>query len=379
MPSTQRKWLESIGQQIEFYAAMPAQDRRDDEFDWAWLSRPGGDGPVALAKELLKGVIRRLPVESRWKQTDDSYSLEWVRRNADALWDTRHVFVDDMSRLVFDLHVVLRAVSHRKYYFPRTEFDDLVDVVKEEPFSHGDLPTDYLGLPLRVFDLRLKDGAKDTTIRVVSTHLQVALLNGYRQYFIRRGAVRFWPRRGDVVLDCGACIGEVSLLFGAMVGPTGAVHTFDPVPLHAQYCRFQGDLNPSLREVLRINVLAVGAESKKSLGTGRADAAGIQPGGLAVDDFSVTSIDDYVENGRLDPVDVIKMDIEGAEMAALRGAEKTIRRFKPKLTISAYHKPQDLWEIPRMIKSLAPDYELYFGHHTPIQWESVFYASVPGG
>jgi hypothetical protein len=53
------------------------------------------------------------------------------------------------------------------------------------------------------------------------------------------------------------------------------------------------------------------------------------------------------------------MDIEGAEMAALKGAIKTIKRDKPVLAISAYHKPDDLIMIPRYIKSLDAGYNLY--------------------
>ena len=71
------------------------------------------------------------------------------------------------------------------------------------------------------------------------------------------------------------------------------------------------------------------------------------------------------------------MDIEGSEMAALRGADDVIKDQKPKLAISAYHKPADLWEIPHKIKEQYSHYKLYFGHHSPIRWESVYYASDP--
>ena len=71
----------------------------------------------------------------------------------------------------------------------------------------------------------------------------------------------------------------------------------------------------------------------------------------------------------------LKMDIEGAECAALHGAKNILRDLKPKLAISAYHKEADLWELPQLIKSLNPDYKLYFSHHSPISWESVVYAA----
>ena len=68
------------------------------------------------------------------------------------------------------------------------------------------------------------------------------------------------------------------------------------------------------------------------------------------------------------------MDIEGAELEALEGARRMIMEFKPRLAISGYHKPEDLWELPNKLKELNPDYVLTFGHHTPIFGSRVFYA-----
>ena len=187
----------------------------------------------------------------------------------------------------------------------------------------------------------------------------------------RHNCSRPWPQ-GDVVLDCGACIGDLSLPFGALVGTEGEVHLFDPVPLHARYCELQNSLNPSLAAVLRINVLAVGDQTRAMTGN-RADSTEISPGGLAVDAFAMTTLDDYAKN-TLHRLDFIKMDIEAAEMRAIAGAANVIREFKPRLAISAYHKPEDLWEIPDKLKSLNPSYRLFFGHHSPIAWESVYYA-----
>lgn len=74
-------------------------------------------------------------------------------------------------------------------------------------------------------------------------------------------------------------------------------------------------------------------------------------------------IDTYVARKNLPRVDYIKFDIEGAELEALHGAAKTITRHKPKMAISAYHKPEDLWTLATYIKSLRPDYEFKFRHY----------------
>ena len=70
------------------------------------------------------------------------------------------------------------------------------------------------------------------------------------------------------------------------------------------------------------------------------------------------------------------MDIEGSEMAALRGAKDTITKNKPKLAICLYHKPQDIWEIPIYIKKILPECKIYIRHHTDLLNETVCYAII---
>ncbi|OQY48104.1 MAG: hypothetical protein B6247_25605 [Candidatus Parabeggiatoa sp. nov. 2] len=72
----------------------------------------------------------------------------------------------------------------------------------------------------------------------------------------------------------------------------------------------------------------------------------------------------------------IKMDIEGAELEALKGASETIRKYKPKLAIALYHNPQHLTEIPILIKSLCPEYEFFLRIHSFFSRELVLYAVV---
>lgn len=73
-------------------------------------------------------------------------------------------------------------------------------------------------------------------------------------------------------------------------------------------------------------------------------------------------------------VTFIKMDIEGAELAALRGAERIIREQRPKLAICIYHKPEDMWEIPSLILQYNPSYKLYLRHYSITDSETVLYA-----
>ena len=85
------------------------------------------------------------------------------------------------------------------------------------------------------------------------------------------------------------------------------------------------------------------------------------------------SIDNLFKSAKYGPT-YIKLDIEGAEMAALKGAERTVESFKPKLAICIYHKPNDLWEIPAYLMERYPFYDFYIRHHSMADTGTVLYA-----
>ena len=70
----------------------------------------------------------------------------------------------------------------------------------------------------------------------------------------------------------------------------------------------------------------------------------------------------------------IKLDVEGAELETLKGAERTIKEYKPRLAISIYHKPSDIYEIPELLMEYRSDYKFYIRHYTSYVWETVLYA-----
>ena len=72
----------------------------------------------------------------------------------------------------------------------------------------------------------------------------------------------------------------------------------------------------------------------------------------------------------------IKMDIEGSEIEALYGIKDIIKKYKPKLAICVYHKSDDLWRIPLILKRWVPEYHLYLRHYFPNQYETVCYAVI---
>jgi hypothetical protein len=64
----------------------------------------------------------------------------------------------------------------------------------------------------------------------------------------------------------------------------------------------------------------------------------------------------------LDRIDFIKLDIEGAELQALKGAEQTLRRHRPRLVIALYHDARDWADIPTYLDGLGLGYCFSLGH-----------------
>ena len=73
-------------------------------------------------------------------------------------------------------------------------------------------------------------------------------------------------------------------------------------------------------------------------------------------------------------VDFIKLDVEGAEIQALGGAAGLIRKFRPILAISLYHKPEDIWRIPEVLTTICSQYRFYIRQHYYNSFEMVLYA-----
>lgn len=87
------------------------------------------------------------------------------------------------------------------------------------------------------------------------------------------------------------------------------------------------------------------------------------------------SIDEFFSDK---PIDLqptfIKMDIEGSELAALKGSANTIQKYRPKLAICVYHKPEDIYELTKFIYDLCPSYKFALRHYAHYFWETVLYA-----
>ena len=165
---------------------------------------------------------------------------------------------------------------------------------------------------------------------------------------------------GDVVLDCGADIGvftRTALSRGAKL-----VVAVEPAPSSIEALRrtFQKEIAEG-----RVIVYPKGVWDRvDTLDLEVSDGGTMSGSSLVTHDerrpskikVPLTTIDLMVEELKLPAVTFIKMDIEGAEKWALRGAARTIKRFHPRMALSTEHLPDDAYAIPRTVKAIYPDY-----------------------
>jgi len=187
---------------------------------------------------------------------------------------------------------------------------------------------------------------------------------------------------GDVILDVGANIGFISLLFAVLTGPKGRVYSYEPVKRTLERFRANLERNKDLEKgeiVVREKGLSNSAGSATVFIPTSHSGTGFEIGQASVMadfnlDRSATTgrdlIEETIELTRLDdetfsgPIDIVKCDVEGAEKLFLEGARSTLRKDKPILIIEWNPGPQtySVEDTVEIVQSLG-DYAFFEIRH----------------
>jgi len=142
-------------------------------------------------------------------------------------------------------------------------------------------------------------------------------------------------RPNSVFWDIGANVGFYSLLASKLVG-SGKVFAFEPAPRNLSYLKKHLALN----RVTNVEVLAIAVSDRSGTSFFEIEETGFM-GHLSIEGkitVPTAALDVLVEEGKVRPPDYVKMDIEGAELLALRGAARTFQRFRPVLFLATHGK-----------------------------------------
>lgn len=175
-------------------------------------------------------------------------------------------------------------------------------------------------------------------------------------------------KRGEYFVDAGALDGETSKNFFRHC-EEGHAYVFEPNP--QQFGVVREELQPYGDRVELFPAALYDENTTLFFDINHIDKSNSMISETGEIKVQARRMDDVLAGRK---VTFIKMDIEGAELAALRGAEQIIREQRPKLAICIYHKPEDMWEIPSLILQYRPDYKLYLRHYSITWSETVLYA-----
>ena len=325
---------------------------------------------IILAYLRKIGFLRVLPEEIK----QASAHLEWVLQNLASLESVHDLLGDEYSRNMLVHLMRFRMLGSQRVQLP----------LSSDPYwrTRDTLDKDYLVQhdTMRCERFSLNRYALPGRHHRMELHCHpLGVLNTFllEQYSYNVGSQKVEALPGETVIDAGGCWGDTALYFADRVGPKGKVFCFEILEENLRVLRQNLELNRHCAESIEVVRKALWHTSNEWLslcgsGPGTSIAkAKPQSTGLQV---PTLSIDDFVAEVRLDRLDYIKMDIEGAELMALQGAEKALRRFRPKLGISIYHNFDDIFTIPLYLKSLDLGYEFFLDHFTIHREETVLFA-----
>jgi FkbM family methyltransferase len=166
----------------------------------------------------------------------------------------------------------------------------------------------------------------------------------------------------EIVVDGGAFRGDTLAQFlNACRGKFRRYYAFEPDPEV-----FETLKRVALSEPEKINCLRVGLFDKVGNVSfnvsGGVDTRIAEKSSAPSVRLPVLDLSSYFDSR--EPPTLIKMDIEGAETAALHGARALLKKASIRLAVSAYHSPKDLWEIPLIISDLVPNHRIFLRHYT---------------
>jgi FkbM family methyltransferase len=330
-----------------------------------------------IARNNIRGRIQKLLNKRGYYHTTRIESLITGSQQINKFeYLYNHLESEEDRKLLLQV-LAYRVLGHRKVKLPLNTPDYWVQLKSLQELEDK---TDYIDPVFMDFILHKMDLHKiGYPIKFYFTAGGILTDFIIKQYEYNRNGNMIKAEKGDIVIDGGGCWGDTALYFANEVGKEGKVFSFEFIPNNIKIFNKNISLNQELKERIELVPHPLWKDSStkiffKDYGPGSK---------VSLDKFNdpdgecyTKSIDDFVMEEKPGKVDFIKMDIEGAETNALKGAARTIIESRPKLAIALYHSADDFERIPSMIKELVPDYKFYFSHCTIHEEESILFATT---
>lgn len=356
-----------ISSKIESSKLDEGEDLILDYFSWGRDKRHVVDDTekmptVRTARGALKRLIRL------FQRHLSSPTVEGIKKYAE-FNDSYSLMSDEYSKNLFVELLVMQLLGEKRIQlssFTR----DLVDSYERASDQLLNSKESLLVYKWILKKINLK--TPPITIFTSPEGLNIAYLD--RLYCYKRDGVIVGVVEGDTVIDAGIGWGDtvVYLASKAMSNQGNKYYAFDIVEEGLHALKKQLELNPHITSV--VPVLKALSDKDGEVYISEESSPGSRVEGASTGRrISSITIDSFVFEQKCEQVNFIKMDIEGSEIPALNGARETIKRYKPKLAISVYHKWDDLKIIPKLINDIHPGYKFYLDCTTGFGGEAVLY------
>lgn len=173
--------------------------------------------------------------------------------------------------------------------------------------------------------------------------------------------------KNEIMIDCGAFNGDTAIAFTKKYNNYRKIYAYEPdANMFNQLLQNTKNLN-----IVQINKGVFSSTCTLNFNIQNNGCSTFEKNGSM--EIQVEAIDALLKDEK-DPITFIKMDIEGSELEALKGASSIIQLYKPKLAICVYHRSNDLFAIPEILKSLRNDYKFFIRNHQMVPEDTVLYA-----
>ena len=250
-------------------------------------------------------------------------------------------------------------------YYPELLIDT-ISPLKLDEYS------DSIGNLFKILsDEKSKLVVKNIIENIVTRNIdQLSLTRDDIQYFDEE-IIKLSPN--EVLVDAGAYTGDTIKIFNELTGGTfEKIYAFEPDEKNFEIL----EKTSSADNIVLHNSGLYGMNGKIGFVGGIAAVSHVCEENIKGREIDVVKLDDMIMLSGNDIPTFIKMDIEGAEIAALQGAEKIIKMYKPKLAICIYHELEHLWDIPLYIKNMVPEYDIFIRHYTNSIVDTICYAVI---
>lgn len=274
--------------------------------------------------------------------------------------------------------LAFRVAGHEKIKLPLSEPDYWEQLRKTADYIVKDSTTiDIPAMNMKLVQYNLNELGFPITLWFLPFGVMADFV--VKQYEYEQNNVTIKAMPGDVVIDAGACWGDTALYFSHVTGSKGRVFSFEFVPSNIEVFFTNLNLNSSLKHNIELVERPIWSQSGLDIyftNNGPSSRVSMNEFAGYYGKTTTLSIDDLVKEKTLSTVDFIKMDIEGAEPYALKGAESTLIAYKPKLAISIYHSLEHFSSILKYIQSLNLGYKFYLKHATVHAQETILFATA---